>query len=202
MFPLETLLGSVKEIMDTVKNFFGIGQPKTSEVAAYKSDVGAPTPKNVLALSLLSILVGIVLCFMGWWIIIGIPLMILGLRTNVTTKGCWEAKCPYCGNEVHLPYKRDEKGPVGSDCGICRNRIIFKDGVVLTIADSAANGHKTENAPQKTTQSKPAQPSQNFSIEEQGFDFHDYATYSAWCVQNEHEPMSPAQFEQTFGRKA
>lgn len=81
-------------------------------------------------------------------------------------------------------------------------------GVVIVIIPNAvaayfaANGHKTESAPQKTTQSKPAQPSQNFSIEEQGFDFHDYATYSAWCVQNEHEPMSPAQFEQTFGRKS
>lgn len=182
--------------MDTAQSTSSIRPPNASETATYKSGVRADGLQKEAIFGVIITLVGLALCFMGGAIIIGIPFIIIGIITINMTNGCWEAICPYCGNKISLPFLREEKGPRGFNCPACKDRLLFKDGIVSTIAHSAANGHKSEPTPQKPMQSKAPQPTQNFSMEEQGFDFHDYSTYSAWCAENEHEPMSSAQFEQ------
>lgn len=61
----------------------------------------------------------------------------------------------------------------------------------------AANGHKR----QAVTVGQRSRTVNSEESEEPDFGFSDYASYQTWCRENGNEPMSPKQFNDTFGQR-
>ncbi len=81
------------------------------------------------------------------------------------------------------------------------SQLILFLGIVMALSPNvvsayfAANGHKS-----KMTQITLDRNADMGPDDKQKFGFEDYASYQNWCVENGNEPMSPKQFDDTFGK--
>jgi hypothetical protein len=83
--------------------------------------------------------IGFGLCFTGFGIIIGIPILIWYFfwliynffRNRSLTKPVLEGPCPYCGFSLYIV-----KGFPGADCPACNQRILVKEEAFETLPSS------------------------------------------------------------------
>lgn len=71
---------------------------------------------------------GIILCFTGVGMILGVPMVVYTMFASNKVKGGWVGNCPKCDNEIIWHGANENTASGTFKCPICSSDITFYDG--------------------------------------------------------------------------